>query len=385
MSRPSLPAARRLRSARLVTAAALLPLSLLLASCSTAPPSDPSGAAGGANSTAHSADGTAANPGGLDDASASSATSLFEQPRKPDGEISIQIITNGISPFWDPMAVGMKKAAQELGCEANWAGPQKADVPSQKKLIEDALAKGADGIAISCINGEATKPIIEEILAKNVPVVTFDSDSTGSRRLCYIGTNNVNAGKAAGEAAVKLLPNGGKFVGFVGESSAENAQERRRGFEEAVKGHNIELIEVIDDQKDPAKARRNVEDALAKHGEDIQGFLGLYSYNGPAIVEALTASGKRDKYKVVCFDAEPLTLQALEKGNVDATIIQKPYDFGYLSTKLLYLINRKGWGEAKKEMNIPDNGLYDTGVEVLTPANVQQFRQNLEKLGVKSS
>jgi ribose transport system substrate-binding protein len=368
------------RGARLALAASLLPLALLVASCTTSPQS--------ANNTAPPAN-TApqtTTPGDTGEtASAATATSLFESPRKAEGALSIQIITNGISPFWDPMAIGMKKAAEELGCEAAWAGPAKSDVPGQKRLIEDALAKGVDGIALSCINGEASKPLIEQVLAKNVPIITFDSDSTGSRRLAYIGTNNYNAGKKAGEATVKLLPNGGKLVGFVGESSAENAAERRKGFEDALKGHNIELLEVIDDQKDPAKARRNVEDALAKHGEDIQGFLGLFSYNGPAIVEALTASGKRAKYKVICFDAEPLTLQALEKGNVDIAIAQKPYDFGYLSTRLLYLINRKGWSEAKKEMDIPDDGLKDTGVEVLTPANVGDFKKKLEKLGVKSS
>jgi ribose transport system substrate-binding protein len=354
-------------------AATALPLSLLLASCATEPNSGTSSAPGNtapANSTG----------------STGTAASLFETPRKPDGEPTIAIVTNGISPFWDPMGKGMEKAAAELGCPASWSGPSSSEVGAQKQMVEAALAKGADGIALSCIDPDASVSMINDVLDKNIPLITFDSDSPKSKRLVYIGTNNFNAGKAAGEAAVKLLPNGGKFVGFVGNISAANARERRDGFVEATKGHNIELVDVIDDNKDPARARKNVEDAITKHGDTIQGFLGLFSYNGPQIVNAvLSQKGLREKYKIVAFDAEPVTLQQLEKGNIDATVVQKPYDFGYLSTKLLYLINKKGFSAAKEEMKIPADGLYDTGVEVITPATVKAYKEGLAKIGIKSS
>ena len=373
------------RTAQVGAGAGILLAMLLLASCSTEP-SQPEGGAGTSNptpqreTTAMGAGSTA--PGG----GAAGAAAQFDKPRKADGPIVIQIITNGISPFWDPMAAGMDKAKKELGCEAAWAGPQNSEVGAQKQLVESALAKGIDGLAISCIEAQASVPIIAEVLAKGVPVITFDSDSPGSQRLVYIGTNNVNAGKAAGDAAVTLLPGGGKFVGFVGNISAQNARERRDGFVEAAKAKGIELLDVLDDNKDPARARRNVEDTIAKQGGQIQGLLGLFSYNAPAIANAITSqAGMRAKYKIVTFDAEPETLRHLEAGNIDATVVQKPFDFGYLSTKLLYLINRKGLAAAVKEMSIPADGIFDTGVEVITPANVKEYRKKLAALGVKSS
>ena len=61
------------------------------------------------------------------------------------------------------------------------------------------------------------------------------------------------------------------------------------------------------------------------------------------------------------------------------------FDFGYLSTKLLYLVITKGWPAAKAEMKIPDDGLYDTGVETVTPATVKDYKKGLEKLGITSS
>lgn len=371
------PGRSRSRKAAWMLASGLLPLSLLLTSCSTEPPTSDAGA--GNAPAASTASGT--NEAGA----AGSSAAKFESPRKAEGDVYIAVITNGISPFWDPMGVGMKKAASELGCKAEWSGPQNSTVAEQKRMVEDALAKGADGIALSCIEPEASVGIVQMVLDRNVPIITFDSDSPNSGRLCYIGTNNFNAGKAAGKAATELVPAGGKFVGFVGNISASNARERHDGFVEAAKEKNIEVVDVLDDNKDASRARANVENAIAKHNNQIQGLLGLFSYNGPAIVQAVSNARLRDKYKIVAFDAEPVTLQELEKGNIDATIVQKPYDFGYLSTRLLYLINRKGWSEAKKEMNIPEDGLYDTGVEVITPANVRDYKKGLEELGIKSS
>jgi len=371
------PSRRSRRHGRLL-AASLLPLSLLLASCSTAPPDQT------ATTTPTPTNGaTGTTTGG--NTTGGSVAAQFEQPRKAEGELNIMIITNGISPFWDPMVVGMQKAAAEVGCKADWAGPQNSTVAEQRRLVEDAVAKGVDGIAISSIEDKSSVPIIELAASKGIPVITFDSDSPSSKRIAYIGTNNYRAGEAAGNAAVKLLPSGGKFVGFVGNISAPNAQQRRDGFVAAAKAGNIELTQVLDDNKNASRARRNVEDVMQRSGTEIQGFLGLFSYNGPAIVQAVTNANKRADYKIVAFDAEPGTLQALEKGTVDATVVQKPYQFGYLSTKLLYLINRKGWTEARKEMEVPEDGIYDTGVEVITPANVKQYRENLVKLGVKSS
>ncbi len=374
------PGRSRSRKAAWVAASSLLPLTLLLTSCSTEPPSPDAGA----GSTPAASSGAGSSTPGTS-GSASTAAAKFESPRKAEGDVFIAVITNGISPFWDPMGVGMKKAAAELGCKAEWSGPQNSTVAEQKRMVEDALAKGADGIALSCIEPEASVAIVQMVLDKNVPIITFDSDSPTSGRLCYIGTNNFNAGKAAGKAATELVPAGSKFVGFVGNISASNARERRDGFVESAKEKNIEVIDVLDDNKDASRARSNVENAIAKHNDQVQGFLGLFSYNGPAIVQAVSNAKLRDKYKIVAFDAEPVTLQELEKGNIDATVVQKPYDFGYLSTKLLYLINRKGWSEAKKEMNIPEDGMYDTGVEVITPGNVRDYKKGLEALGIKSS
>jgi ribose transport system substrate-binding protein len=302
----------------------------------------------------------------------------------PGQKVTIAIITNGISPFWDPMGVGMERAKAKFGCEASWSGPQNAQIPDQKRMIEDAISRKVDGLAVSAIDAAALTPTIDQAADAGILTITFDSDAPKSKRLIYIGTNNYKAGQAAGERAKSLFPNGGKIIAFVGNRSAENARDRENGFKDAIKGTKIEVVDVREDNKDPSRARKNVEDAIQAR-KDVNGFLGLYSYNGPAIVDAVTAANARDRYKVITFDAEPKTMQALQAGKIDFTVVQKPYEFGYQSVEFLYKAKTEGVDKAKQAMKVPADGIVDTGVELVTPKSYPDFKKRMDALGVKSS
>ncbi len=305
--------------------------------------------------------------------------------------VRIVLITNGTSPFWDPMEVGMRKAAEELGCEAISRRPTTDSPAVQRQIIEEYQAQKVDGIGISVIESDTIGPVIDELMNSGIQVITFDSDAASSKRIAYIGTNNFEAGKAAGEAAKQLLPEGGKVYGFVGNQNAPNARERIAGFKEAVKGTNIVLVDVFDDNKDPAKARANVENVLQAH-KDVKMLLGLFSYNGPQIAAAVKEAGVRDKVKILCFDAEPETINHLRRGEIDATVVQKPYEFGYRSVQLLHKIItlgdvQKALEEFEKEsgFKVGAENTIDTGVEIITPQNIEEYLQRLESLGIKSS
>lgn len=311
----------------------------------------------------------------------------------PSGEkkVRIVLITNGNSPFWDPMEVGMKKAAQDLGCEAISRRPTTDSPALQRQIIEEYMAQKVDGIGISVIESDTIGPVIDELMNNEIKVITFDSDAANSKRIAYIGTNNFEAGKAAGEAAKQLLPEGGKVFGFVGNQNAPNARERIAGFKEATKGTNIVLVDVFDDNKDPAKARANVENVLQAH-KDVKMLLGLFSYDGPQIAAAVKEAGVRDKVKILCFDAEPETINHLKRGEIDATIVQKPYEFGYRSVQLLCKIITLGnvdkalkEFEAESGYKVAPGNVIDTGVEVITPQNIHDYLKRLEELGIKSS
>jgi ribose transport system substrate-binding protein len=163
---------------------------------------------------------------------------------------------------------------------------------------------------------------------------------------------------------------------FVGSLSADNAAQRLKGIVDAIAGKNIEIVDKREDNTDRAKARANVEDIINAHS-DLNLVAGLWSYNGPAIASAIEALGKKDKILAAVFDEEEGTLNAIQAGIIAVTVVQKPFQFGYLSSKWMHELATKGEEAAKA---IPAGKVLDTGVEVINAANVAEFRKNLAEM-----
>jgi ribose transport system substrate-binding protein len=144
----------------------------------------------------------------------------------------------------------------------------------------------------------------------------------------------VAAGRQAGELIKEALPNGGKIMVFVGKADAQNAKERYQGIQEALQDSKVQIIDIRTDDTDRARAKSNVSDTLVKY-PDVACLVGLWSYNGPAILNAVRDANKVGKVKIVCFDEEDETLAGVKDGAIFATVVQQPYEFGYQSIKLL--------------------------------------------------
>ncbi len=236
--------------------------------------------------------------------------------------------------------------------------------------MDDLVASGVSAIAVSVVDPKTSTDAINRI-ASQVPLFTFDSDATDSKRVAYIGSSNTELGKNAGEVAVKAMPNGGKCMGFVGLPGADNARERIEGFKAAVAGHNIELVDVRGDDIDQTRARANVDDTLVANPE-INCMVGFYSYNPPRIYEALRDAGKLGQITVVAFDEDPITLGAVKEGSFAGTVVQQPFEWGYQGMKLLaaYLGGDKS--------GIPANGILIIPGIVITKDNVDQFQADFQ-------
>ena len=115
------------------------------------------------------------------------------------GKTKIAFITNNTANFWVFARRGCEKAATELpGFEVDFRITSDATPAEQRRIIDDLLARGVKGIAISPVDPINQKPFIDELAGK-IAVITCDSDIPGSKRKCYIGTDNVAAGRQAGE------------------------------------------------------------------------------------------------------------------------------------------------------------------------------------------
>ncbi len=219
-----------------------------------------------------------------------------------------------------------------------------------------------------------TRPSLLNEVAKQCLLVTQDSDAPESNRTCYIGTDNVAAGRQAGELIKQALPDGGKIMVFVGSLDAQNAHDRLAGIKEAIAGSKVEIIDTRTDDTDHVRAKANVGDTLAKY-PDVAALVGLWSYNGPAIVNAVReAGGKPGGVKIVCFDEEDETLQGIRDGMIFATVVQQPYEFGY---QAIGLMNKIVGGDKSP---IPADKRIIVPTLAIDKGKVDEFTAKLNKL-----
>jgi ribose transport system substrate-binding protein len=289
--------------------------------------------------------------------------------------VKLAFVTNNSSEFWKIAAAGVHKYEQESKIQVDIKMPSNGTTEEQNQILENLASQGYDAIAVSVIAPNDQVPMLNRV-AEKTKLITFDSDAPKSNRLLYIGTNNYEAGKVLGGEIVKLLPSGGKMAVFVGTLSADNAAQRLKGIQDAIAGHGIEIVDRREDNTDRAKARSNVEDILNAHS-DLNLVAGLWSYNGPAIAAAVEALGKKGKILPAVFDEEEGTLKGIADDTIQCTVVQKPFQFGYLSSKWMHDLATQG--EAAKA-SLPPSRVIDTGVEVINKANVAAFRQKLAEM-----
>jgi ribose transport system substrate-binding protein len=139
-----------------------------------------------------------------------------------------------------------------------------------------------------------------------------------------------------------------------------------------VKG-KYEVLEIMTDNKDEARAKSNAEDALTKH-PDIACMVGLWAYNPPAILNAVEAIKKTGEIKIVGFDEHPETLNAIAAGKMEGTIVQQPFQFGYKSVEYLAAMARG------QEVMIPENKMIYIPHSVITKENVEGFAESIKNI-----
>jgi ribose transport system substrate-binding protein len=287
-------------------------------------------------------------------------------------KLHLAFVTNNATDFWIIAQAGCNKAAAEQNVELEFQMPQDGSAATQKRLIEDMLAKGVAGIAVSPKDPANQTPLLNDAAGRAL-LITHDSDAPQSNRACYVGTDNVAAGMQAGELIKEALPEGGKIMLFVGTMDAQNASDRAAGIKKALEGSKVEIIGTRTDEVDRIRAKSNVSDAMLAN-PDLKCLVGLWSYNGPAILNAVKEANKTGTMKIVCFDEETETLQGVRDGHIFGTVVQQPYQFGYQAITLMAKYIR-----GDKSV-IPENKTIIVPTLKIQKAEVDDFEQKLKEM-----
>lgn len=282
---------------------------------------------------------------------AAAAIVLLPSCNRDSGKIKIVFVTNNPEDFWTIAEKGAQKAAEDNDVQLVFRRPEKGDAGLQRDIVNEEVRKGAKGIAVSVINPEEQTSDLKQV-AEKTNLFTVDNDAKDSGRLCYIGTDNYEAGKAVGRLVKEVMPQGGTVAIFVGQITPINARLRYQGVVDELKDpkhvaagttYSIYKNEAITDDAKRANCVENAKDAIEKL-KDVENvcMVGLWAYNAPAILDAATSKKALPKIKIVSFDEYADTLAAIEAGTIYATVVQDPYNFGYKSVALLAQIAKSG-------------------------------------------
>jgi ribose transport system substrate-binding protein len=302
-------------------------------------------------------------------------------PAPPVKHAKIVVIGKSMNPYWSNVEKGVQAAGRDLGIETALYVPAKEDVAEQIRIMETNIAQQVTGIAIAPSNPEALEHVMRKAADAGIIVTTLDTPPVaGSVSRAYIGTDNYAAGRTAGETMARLLPNGGKVGVVRGSDTALNALQRTQGFMDAIAGTSIQVLPPLNDHEDASMALQLATSVISAN-PDLEGAFGIYAYNGPAWATAIREARAAGKVKVVCFDANPDSINGIKTGMIDAAIAQHEYDMGYKSVQIINLMSQKGPVAALREMGAV-NGTVSTGVDVITAANLREYEAGLDARGI---
>ncbi len=295
--------------------------------------------------------------------------------RHDNSERYILVTVNSKLPYWQTARAGLEKAAAQYGVKSDIRGPDNYDPQAEVQEFRSAVALKPAGILVSVADAAQMKPAIDEAVTAGIPVITIDSDAPDSKRLYFIGTNNLQAGQMGGQRVVDKLHGKGNVVFYTMPQT--NLEQRLKGYKDVFADHpGIKVVEVFNIKGDSGNAfDRTTHYLTDKSAERVDAFICLEASAGKDVAEALKRQNATDRL-LIAMDVDEATLDLIKSGTIDATIAQKPYTMAYYGLKCLDDIHHYPI-DLKKDYSwdsfSPLPAFVDTGVSLVDKMNVDVY------------
>ena len=238
--------------------------------------------------------------------------------------------------FWDVVNNGSVSAGEELGYNIVCEAPEsEVQIGVQIDLIENAVKNGSKAIVIAPINGVDLNDALKTAENKGVKVVTIDT-KTADDSFSYVGSDNYSAGAIAGREARKLIDASGKIGVIALSEDSPSSSSRVEGFKselETVDGDiEVSVVDIKYCNSDKATAKQQALELISAY-PDIEMIYGVNQNSTIGICEAVAEKGLSASVDVVGFNASEEEIEYIKKGVLKGTIIQNPFNMGYLGVR----------------------------------------------------
>jgi ribose transport system substrate-binding protein len=285
------------------------------------------------------------------------------------GALKIAVIPKGTThEFWKSVHAGAVKAQKELGVDIIWKGPLKEDdLKAQIDVVQTFTAQGVSGIVVAPLSDKGLAGSVKAAVAAGIPVVVFDSDLEGQEHSSFVATDNEAAGRLAGEHMAKILGDTGNVVVLRYQEGSASTANRERGFLSAIAGHKG--IKVVSDNQyggaTTESAFSTSESLLSAQKAAEGGVNGIFCPNESTtfgMLLALQKAGLAGKIKLIGFDSSSKLVKGLRDKQIDALVVQDPFNIGYLAVKTM----------VTKLRGQPVEKRIDTGAKLVTAETMDQ-------------
>ncbi|HEY6292005.1 MAG TPA: substrate-binding domain-containing protein [Terriglobia bacterium] len=297
-------------------------------------------------------------------------------PPPHQGERYVFVSSNINIPYWQDAKAGFLDSAKALkGVKADFVGPNRYAPDAELQAFQEAVTSQPAGILISPAQADLFKGAIDGAVAAGIPVICVDSDSPGSNRNMFVGTDNYQAGLRSGSETARLLHGHGVVV-VIKIAGQLNQEERARGLRDAFKQYpGLGVGAELNDSGDAQQAGDLVSTLIHNAGHPAA-FICLEASCGPGVGKALDGLGMAGSIPIVAMDANPETLNLIGQGYIAATVAQKPYTMGYYGLQFLDDLHHNRIHEFPDWRTAPASPLpaiVDTGTVVVDSGNLQTY------------
>ena len=290
---------------------------------------------------------------------------FFDQniPELPKLEKPVQIIMKSRErkpmDFWEVATRGIVEAAREYGLEYEISGPHfEKEIDLQIEIVNKIIEQRPPLILLAATDYKRLVPSVERASELGIPVITFDSAVDSTIPVSFVATDNIEAGEKAGREMKRLIaPRTRKEIAIVSHiKETATAIDREAGVRNALEGETIIGTWFIDVEQE--KAYRTTLELLKN--SNLGGIVALNEAAALGVGDAIAEKGAQDEVLVVGFDNATQELAYLEAGVIDALVVQRPYNMGYMSVK----------SAAEFLLGNPIPSFIDTGSILITRENM---------------
>jgi ribose transport system substrate-binding protein len=246
--------------------------------------------------------------------------------------VIFKTVNYGTFPFWSNVRDGVVSAGKDFAVDVSIRGPiLESDIQGQIDIIRQALSERPDAIVLAAADYNLLVPQARDIKQRGIPLVCIDSFINSDDADVRIGTDSYEGGQKCASALMRYVHTGATVAVMSYVKGSSTAIDRETGARDYLAG-KVRLLDTLYSNADAALAYVQAAKLIA-HTPVLRGIIALNDPTALGAARALSESGKQGTIALIGFDNSFPVLKYVERGVVRDTVVQKPFNMGYLGIK----------------------------------------------------